>query len=207
MNDMSTGLLAGKTALITGAVGTLGRAQAALLADEGAALILLDRPAETSTGEALAAQIGRGAIYVGQDLNDLADSQAAVAKLAEAREIDVLINNAALIINRPFEDFSLDDYEAQIRNQLLGGLRAYSRGRPCDEDAGIRQDRQLLFARAQRPLGRIRPLRRVKGCRPRPDQVVGARTRTLWDPRERRGAGRSRVRCRGTRLWRPATAI
>lgn len=115
MNDMSNGVLAGKTVLITGAVGTLGRAQAALFAREGATLILLDRPEETAAGEAMAAQIGRGASYVGRDLGDLASSQAAVAALTEARAIDVLVNNAALIINRPFEDFSLDDYEDQIR--------------------------------------------------------------------------------------------
>ena len=29
--------------------------------------------------------------------------------------IDILINNAALIINKPFEDFSLTEYEDQIR--------------------------------------------------------------------------------------------
>jgi NAD(P)-dependent dehydrogenase (short-subunit alcohol dehydrogenase family) len=35
--------------------------------------------------------------------------------LNESGAVDVLINNAALIINAPFETFSLAEYEDQIR--------------------------------------------------------------------------------------------
>ena len=107
--------MAGMTALITGALGTLGRAQTALFAQAGARLLLLDRPDAVEAGEALAGQIGNGARFIGQDLNDLAGSQAAVCALAAITPVDILVNNAALIVNRPFEDFSLDDYEEQIR--------------------------------------------------------------------------------------------
>ena len=38
------------------------------------------------------------------------------AQLAEKHGgIDILINNAALIINKPFEEFSLQEYEEQVR--------------------------------------------------------------------------------------------
>ena len=107
--------LHGRTVLLTGALGTLGRAQAALFAHAGAKLLLLDRPEATATGDALARTIGNGALYVGQDLNDLSEAEAAVRALAAATPIDVLVNNAALIVNRPFEEFSLDEYEDQIR--------------------------------------------------------------------------------------------
>ncbi len=112
MTDQS---LAGKSILLTGALGTLGRAQAALLNTAGARMILLDRPDEAAAGTALAQAIGNGARYVGQDLNDLAGSQSAIRTLADVAPIDILINNAALIVNRPFEEFSLEDYEDQIR--------------------------------------------------------------------------------------------
>jgi NAD(P)-dependent dehydrogenase (short-subunit alcohol dehydrogenase family) len=54
--------------------------------------------------------------YVGQDLNNLAETEACAKALAkDAGGIDILINNAALIINRPFEEFSIAEYEDQIR--------------------------------------------------------------------------------------------
>lgn len=111
-------MLTGKTALLTGALGTLGRAQAEVLARAGATMLLLDRPGAEG-GDALASRIiaeGGKALYVGQDLNRLAESEKAVTELAEAHGgIDILINNAALIINKPFEDFSLEEYEDQLR--------------------------------------------------------------------------------------------
>ena len=111
-------ILTGKTALLTGALGTLGLAQAKILADAGATVLLLDRPG-VEGGDALAARIiagGGKAFHVGQDLNDLAASEKAVAGLAAAHDgIDILINNAALIINKPFEDFSLQEYEDHLR--------------------------------------------------------------------------------------------
>jgi NAD(P)-dependent dehydrogenase (short-subunit alcohol dehydrogenase family) len=110
--------LGGRTALLTGALGTLGRAQARALAAAGARMLLLDRP-DRDDGAAFAAECGKSGVaatYVGQDLNDLAATEAAARRLAdEVGGIDILINNAALIINKPFEDFSLQEYEDQIR--------------------------------------------------------------------------------------------
>ncbi|MHB1101912.1 MAG: SDR family oxidoreductase [Devosia sp.] len=106
--------LSGKTALITGALGTLGRAQARAFAAAGIRVLLLDRPEGKAPGKAFAAELG-DAVYVGQDLNRLAAAEAKVRALADERPIDILINNAALIINKPFEDFSLEEYEDQVR--------------------------------------------------------------------------------------------
>ncbi len=112
-------VLSGKTALLTGALGTLGRAQAEALAGAGASLLLLDRPDHPDGMEfavGIAARHATTAAFVGQDLNDLAASEAAVRALADARGgIDILINNAALIINKPFEQFTLAEYEEQVR--------------------------------------------------------------------------------------------
>jgi NAD(P)-dependent dehydrogenase (short-subunit alcohol dehydrogenase family) len=112
-------VLAGRTALLTGALGSLGRAQAVALAKAGARMLLLDRPG-MAEGESFAAEVAREsgseATYVGQDLGDLAGSKARVAGLdRRLGGIDILINNAALIINKSFMEFSLEDYEDQLR--------------------------------------------------------------------------------------------
>ncbi len=107
--------LQGATVLLTGALGTLGRAQARILAEAGGALVLLDRPQLGEEGEDFARELGAGVRYLGQDLDDLAGAAAAVRDLADATPVGVLVNNAALIINRPFEEFSLGEYELQIR--------------------------------------------------------------------------------------------
>ena len=107
--------LSGRTVLLTGALGSLGRAQARAFTEAGAALILLDRP-DHADASAFTASLGDRAAYVGQDLGALHEAEEAVRLLAERRGgIDVLVNNAALIINKPFEAFSLDEYEEQLR--------------------------------------------------------------------------------------------
>jgi NAD(P)-dependent dehydrogenase (short-subunit alcohol dehydrogenase family) len=109
------GLLSGRTALLTGALGTLGRAQADRLHALGARLILLDLPDRADDGAAMAARFGNDAHYVGLDLADLAGAERCVGALAAEQPVDVLVNNAALIVNRPFEDFTLQEFEDQIR--------------------------------------------------------------------------------------------
>ena len=111
--------LSGKVVLLTGALGTLGRAQAETLAAAGASMILWDRP-DRPDGPQFAATVAAGAgvtcSHVGCDLNDLRASEAKAGEVAKASGgVDILINNAALIINKPFEQFSLDEYENQIR--------------------------------------------------------------------------------------------
>lgn len=107
-----------RNVLLTGALGSLGRAQAECLALAGAQLWLLDRDAARGFefAKELAAKTGALVHYINQDLGELAAARETVASLAAAANgIDVLINNAALIINRPFQDFSLTEYEEQVR--------------------------------------------------------------------------------------------
>ena len=112
--------LAGKHVLLTGALGSLGRAQARALAHEGAHLTLLDRPELAAEGQAFAATLQ--ADYLGLDLNVLDAAKTAITALTARRRVDILINNAALIINRPFEDFSVAEYEDQVRVNSSAGF-------------------------------------------------------------------------------------
>ena len=107
--------LSGKKVLITGALGTIGQAMVARYAQEGAQVIALDRPGAPNAQGTLD-EIVPGVRYFGCDLNRLAETEAAVTKLAdEVGGIDVLVNNAALVIMKPFEKFSIEEYEDQVR--------------------------------------------------------------------------------------------
>jgi NAD(P)-dependent dehydrogenase (short-subunit alcohol dehydrogenase family) len=108
-----------RTILITGALGTLGTAQTEAFSAAGARLVLLDRPGDVR-GEPRATELrlrgGNLCRYVGQDLGDLKASESVVRALSdELGGIDVLVSNAALIINKPFEEFSIEEYEDQLR--------------------------------------------------------------------------------------------
>ncbi|MDX8460523.1 SDR family oxidoreductase [Mesorhizobium humile] len=125
-------VLNGRKVLLTGGLGSLGRAQAATLARAGARVLVLDRP-EVENGPdivaGLAGQASGDVAFIGCDLNRLAEAEAAVAALAAKESgIDILINNAALIINRPFEEFSLAEYEDQIR---VNSSAAFALARAC----------------------------------------------------------------------------
>ena len=107
------------TVLLTGGLGSLGRAQAHAFVATGASLLLLDRPDHPQAGSFVQQlnRLGPGTVrYVGQDLGDLELARRIVSALdREVGGIDVLVNNAALIVNRPFESFSMAEYEEQMR--------------------------------------------------------------------------------------------
>jgi short-subunit dehydrogenase len=103
--------LAGKTALLTGATGGLGRAIAQALAARGAQLILSSRKAEAL--EALAAKLpGEGHRALPADLGE---PGAAETLASEAGEVDVLVANAGLPGSGRLQDMTAE--------QLLKALR------------------------------------------------------------------------------------
>lgn len=118
--------LAGKTALLTGALGSLGRAQARRLCAAGASVLALDRPNRDdgpSLAEEFASATPGSAQYIGHDLADPNATEALGRRLVESHDgIDILINNAALIINKPFEEFSIAEYEDQLHVNAAAGF-------------------------------------------------------------------------------------
>jgi len=93
---MSTGRLAGKVAVITGAAQGMGEAHARVFVREGARVVLTDINAEQ--GQALAAELGEACLFVAHDVASSSD-WARVVEAAEARfgPISVLVNNAGTI--------------------------------------------------------------------------------------------------------------
>ena len=101
-----------KSAVVTGAGGSLGRAIALRLAQDGYGVALLDLPGD-GLDESAAELKAAGARY-GVFPIDLRDSAALVRTLAEAESLgalDVLVNNAAIYPATPLLDISLDEYD------------------------------------------------------------------------------------------------
>jgi short-subunit dehydrogenase len=106
--------LSGRSALLTGATGGLGRAIAAALAGRGAKLILSGRKREAL--EALAAELpGEGHATIAADL---AEPGAAERLAADAGEVDVLIANAGLPGAGLLTDFAPEQVTRALRVNL-----------------------------------------------------------------------------------------
>lgn len=101
----ASGAFAGKVAIVTGAASGIGLATTELLHAEGANVIAVGRG---SNVEALARP---GIVPL---VADVSHEESAVRAVATAIErfgrLDVLVNNAAVIINKPLIDMSLDDW-------------------------------------------------------------------------------------------------
>ncbi len=106
--------LSGRTALLTGATGGLGRAIATALAAKGAKLILSGRKAEAL--EALAAELpGEGHRVLPADL---AEPGAAEKLAAEAGDVDILVANAGLPGTGRLPDYSPEQLTGTLRVNL-----------------------------------------------------------------------------------------
>jgi len=102
------GRVSGKIVLITGAASGLGAADAALLAAEGASLVLTDLNEEL--GRKTASQIP-GALFVRHDVRDEAQWQHVIAQaVAKFGGLHVLVNNAGIVSFASVEDLSLEEY-------------------------------------------------------------------------------------------------
>jgi short-subunit dehydrogenase len=109
----------GKTVLLSGATGGLGRAIAYALAARGATVVLSSRKAEEL--EQLAASLpGAGHTAV---VCDLAEEGAGLALLEKAGEIDVLVANAALPGSGRLESLNQDEIGRAFRVNLESPVR------------------------------------------------------------------------------------
>jgi (S)-1-phenylethanol dehydrogenase len=107
-----TGRHDGRVAVITGGAGGIGRAYALRLAREGAAVAVLDR-ADAADVVAQVEQGGGTAIAVRTDLTDAASVVAARKEIAtRLGPATVLVNNAGIYPNQPFEEMSFEDWRA-----------------------------------------------------------------------------------------------
>jgi 3alpha(or 20beta)-hydroxysteroid dehydrogenase len=130
--------LANKVALITGAAGGQGTAEAELFVREGAGVVLTDIDAEA--GEALAKRLtGRGgkAIFRVQDVASEESWQDTVAAaLSTFGGLHILVNNAGTIARQGIVATTIDAWNRTLAVNLTGPMLGMKHCAPAMRDAG-----------------------------------------------------------------------
>ncbi len=120
------GQLEGKVAIVTGAARGSGEAIARRFHAEGASVVLADIRDEL--GAAVAADLGEPASYLRGDVTSEDDWTALVQHAIERHgRVDVLVNNAAVLLLKPIVETMVADYERLFRVNELGpflGIKA-----------------------------------------------------------------------------------
>ncbi|SCK10369.1 SDR family NAD(P)-dependent oxidoreductase [Streptomyces sp. WMMB 322] len=148
---------AGRTVLVTGGGAGIGAATAHRLADEGAAVVILDR--DEDDGHRTAREITASGARAAFVLGDVTDEPAWARALRTAHEgfgpVDGLVSNAGLMLPGPAGELSLSDWQWQLGVNLTGaflGLRA------CLDDLRARRGAVVLTSSVQALVGlRERP--------------------------------------------------
>lgn len=115
--------LAGKVALITGSAQGIGQAIALRLAQDGADILIDDRPGNTGAEETRKEieALGRKAVVLGGDLANTADDRRLIAQgLAGLGKIDILVNNAGVEKHADFWDVTEKDFDFVLDINLRG---------------------------------------------------------------------------------------
>ena len=102
--------LEGKVALVTGAARGIGEATVRLLAQEGAQVVCLDRPADDAPTSQVAREIGGSVILV--DVTDPAAPQKITAQLDH---VDIVVHNAGIT-----RDKTLANMKPELWDQAIG---------------------------------------------------------------------------------------
>lgn len=113
--------LKGKVAIVTGGARGMGAATSRLFAAEGAKVVIADLLEQD--GLALAQELGEGAAFIRHDVSDEASWQR-VIDLAKTKfgGIDVLVNNAGVLLFRTIAETSRADYEKVLSVNLVGSF-------------------------------------------------------------------------------------
>jgi 3-oxoacyl-[acyl-carrier protein] reductase len=123
MSEGSAKPLAGKVALVTGAVRRIGRAIALRLAQDGAAVIIHARASEAE-GRAVAGEVARLGVESLLCLAEITDEAAVRAMVEQSRErfgrLDIVVNNAAIRGQVPFLEMSLEQWR-EVTGIILDG--------------------------------------------------------------------------------------
>lgn len=116
----------GKVALVTGGTSGIGLVTVERLAREGANVVVVSRRREAT--EKVAAEIRAAgapdALGIACDVGVAADVEAAVMRTLERfGRLDVVVNNAGIMLFKPIEAFTDEDWLQVLGVDLLGAMR------------------------------------------------------------------------------------
>ena len=128
---VSSGALEGKVAIVTGAGRGIGRAEALLLAKEGASVVVNDvggewdgTGADTRPAQQVVEEIRTGGGQATPNYDNVADFDAAARIVGQAIEefgkIDILVNNAGILRDRMIFNMEIEDFDSVISVHLRG---------------------------------------------------------------------------------------
>ncbi len=130
--------LDGKVALITGGAGGMGSAQARMLAQQGAAVVIAD--VRDELGRRLAAEIGAAggsASCVRLDVTSETNWLEAIRDIEAGHgRIDILVNNAGINVRKPIATVALDEWNRVLAVNLSGPLLGMKYAAPAIARAG-----------------------------------------------------------------------
>jgi meso-butanediol dehydrogenase/(S,S)-butanediol dehydrogenase/diacetyl reductase len=117
--------LDGKVAIITGAASGIGLATAERFSSEGARVVIADLKPDKARAAAEAVQKKTGNPVLGCAC-DVSDESQVEATVAETRRefggLDIVVNNAGLMIFKPLEEQTADDWRKVLSVDLLGAF-------------------------------------------------------------------------------------
>lgn len=123
----------GKTVIVTGSGSGIGRAAAERFAAEGATVVLADRDAERGRAAAQELTAAHAGSAVNQvcDVSDEVQVEACVRRaIDETGRLDVVVNNAGLMIFKTIVEHSRDDWLKVLGVDLLGAFYFIKHGLP-----------------------------------------------------------------------------
>lgn len=112
----------GKVAIVTGAARGLGKAEAVLLAKEGAKVVATD--INETLGKKVPDEVrreGGEAIFIKHDVNNEQNWKEVIQKtISEFGKLDILVNNAGVLYHHTIEDISLEKWRWILGINLEG---------------------------------------------------------------------------------------
>ena len=114
--------LQGRTAIVTGAGGGLGRTHALLLARAGAKVIVNDIPQSIANAESVVDEIRAAGGQAEAAAASVTDEAAVAEMVAGAGTIDILVNNAGILRDKSFTKMTLDEFRLVVDVHLMGSV-------------------------------------------------------------------------------------
>lgn len=110
--------LTGKVSLVTGSAAGIGSGMALGLARAGSDLMLVDIQEEklAETASHLSQSTGRRVLYTVYDLENVSDLSSLVSRcVQEFGRLDILVNNAAVTVRKPFMEITPEEFDRVLR--------------------------------------------------------------------------------------------